>query len=73
MISNEEESPIEISHRGALAILAQLPHVTGISETECNVLVTIKEKVKTLVIAHKKHVKYLKFRNWNFITYCCKV
>lgn len=72
MISNEEESPIEIPHRGALAMLAQLP-ATGISETECNVLVTIKEKVKTLVIAQKKHVKYLKFRNWNFITYCCKV
>ena len=52
MISNEEESPTEISHREALSILDQLPHATGISETDCNVLVNIKVKVENLASTH---------------------
>ena len=51
---DQEESSSEISPREALGMLDQLVHVAGISKDDRNSLVSIKERMESLVISHKK-------------------
>ena len=58
MICDKDESPLEISNHEALGMLDQLLPVSVISKIDCTVLVTITEKVNTLVINHKKQTSF---------------